>query len=85
MLVYIRHLPPGSPLGVALHGDAARWGVTEHLLASAVDALVGANWQRGGGKGQRPKPIQRPDPRREKRRRQYVGRLQRLGLLKGGG
>ncbi|MFE9955832.1 hypothetical protein [Micromonospora sp. NPDC005299] len=81
----IRHLPVTSPLGVALNGDAARWGVTEHLLATAVDALLGANWQRGGGKGQRPKPVRRPDPRAEKRRREYVGRLQRLGLIKHGG
>lgn len=77
----IRHLPADAPLGVALHGEAARWGVTEHLLATAVDALIGANWQRGGGKGQRPKPLPRPDPRAEKRRREYVGRLQRLRLV----
>lgn len=70
---------------MAINGDAARWGITEHLLASAVDALHGANWQRGGGKGSRPKPINRPDPRAEKRRREYVGRLQRLGLIKHGG
>lgn len=74
-----------SPLGVALHGDAARWGVSEHLLATAVDALLGANWQRSGGKGAKPKPVRRPDPRAEKKRREYVGRLQRLGLIKAGG
>lgn len=79
----IRHLPRDSPYGVAINGEAARWGVTEHLLAGAVDALLGANWQRGGGKGQRPKPVPRPDARAEKRRREYVGRLQRLGLIKG--
>lgn len=84
-MTYIRHLPRDSPLGVALHGEAARWGVAEHLLATAVDALIGANWQRGGGKGPRPKPIPRPDPRAEKRRSEYVGRLQRLGLIKTGG
>lgn len=37
------------------------WGLQEHLLAAAVDALNGANWQRGGGKERdRPKPVQRP-------------------------
>ncbi|WP_431881578.1 hypothetical protein [Micromonospora chalcea] len=50
-----------------------------------VDLLAGANWQRAGGKGPKPKPINRPDARAEKRRREYVGRLQRLGLLKHGG
>lgn len=74
-----------SPLGVALHGDAARWGITEHLIATAVDVLAGANWQRGGGKGPRPQPISRPDPRAEKRRREYVARLKHMGLIKSGG
>ncbi|WP_162959149.1 hypothetical protein [Micromonospora tulbaghiae] len=46
-----------------------------------MDVLIAANWQRGGGQGSRPKPVPRPDPRAEKRRREYVGRLQRLGLI----
>lgn len=85
LIVYLRHLPADSALGIALHGDAARWGVGEHLLAMAVDVLVGANWQRGGGKGQKPKPIPRPDPRAERRKRDYVQRLQRMGLIKAEG
>lgn len=39
---------------------AALWGSTEHLLAGMFDVLQGANWQRGGGKGTRPRPIERP-------------------------
>jgi hypothetical protein len=58
--------------------------VSEHLLASVLDALNGANWQRGGGKGSKPKPTQRPDPRAEKRRREYVARLKRMQLIPGG-
>ena len=81
LIVYLRHLPLNSPLGVALHGDAARWGPAEHLLAVAIDVLQGANWQRGGGRGSRPQPIKRPDPRAEKRRREYVARLKRLGHI----
>lgn len=46
------------------HGDAVRWSDTEHLLASILDVLAGANWQRGGGKGARPKPVKRPGDRR---------------------
>jgi hypothetical protein len=64
-----------------LHGDAARWGVSEHLQATIVDVLMGANWQRGGGKGQRPTPISRPDARTEKRRREYVSRLRNMGHI----
>ncbi|MCG5460852.1 hypothetical protein MED01_004278 [Micromonospora sp. MED01] len=85
LLVLVRHLPPDSPLGIALHGEAGRWSTTDHLLASTVELLAGANWQRGGGKGSKPKPLPRPDARAEKRRREYVGRLQRLGLIKAGG
>lgn len=74
-------MPPGSPLGVALHGDSARWGIAEHLTATVVDVLAAANWQRGGGKGKRPEPLKRPDAAAEKRRRGYVERLKRLGHI----
>jgi hypothetical protein len=46
---------------------------------------MGANWQRGGGKGAKPRPVKRPDARAEKRRREYVARLSRAGLIKVGG
>ncbi len=42
-----------------LAGEHADWGLAEHLLASALDALHGANWQRAG-RGPRPKPVERP-------------------------
>lgn len=43
-----------------LDPQGAGWGITEHLLAASVDVLQGANWQRGGGKGTKPKPLPRP-------------------------
>lgn len=44
-----------------IEGDDHPWGLTEQLLAAAVDALHAANWQRGAGKNRdRPKPIRRP-------------------------
>ena len=49
-----------SFLGRFEMGDAAEWGVSDHLLAGIFDTLQGANWQRGGGKGRRPEPIERP-------------------------
>jgi hypothetical protein len=55
--------------------------VTEHLLATAIDVLAAANWQRGGGKSPRPKPLQRPDPKEEQRKRDLSRRLSNLGLL----
>ena len=56
----ITYLPSTSALARSIHGDKALWSTTEHLLASAVDALNVANWQRTGKKGGRPKPIVRP-------------------------
>lgn len=58
--VLLRHLPPDSAFARLQLGEAAGWGIAEHLLAAAVDALHGANWQRSGGKRARPKPIPRP-------------------------
>jgi hypothetical protein len=56
----VRHLPRESSTHQKLAGDGAQWGVTEHLLALMADSLRAANWQRGGGKGQRPRPLPRP-------------------------
>ena len=40
--------------------EARLWKLEHHLLAGVLDALNAANWQRGGGKGTRPKPVTRP-------------------------
>lgn len=52
-------LPPGSAVWVELGTDSA-WTTGDHLSALVVDALIGANWQRGGCSGSKPKPIARP-------------------------
>lgn len=44
-----------------LRGPMADWDLHALLLRRLDLLLSGANWQRGGGKGQRPKPIQLPD------------------------
>ena len=41
-------------------GSDAAWTTGEHLTAVAADVLIGANWQRAGGKGAKPKPLDRP-------------------------
>lgn len=53
----------GSALYRELVGDDHVWGLNEQLLASVVDVLNRANWQRAQGKGPRPKPIPRPGVR----------------------
>ncbi len=61
--VLLEHLPRGSALARVQHGADAEWGLSEHLMAGAVDALHAGNWQRSGGKGRQPKPLPRPGVR----------------------
>lgn len=42
--VLIEHLPAGSSFARAVHGEAAEWGLTDHLLATVADQLAVANW-----------------------------------------
>jgi len=65
--VLIEHLPREASLVRAVHGDDASWGLTEHLIATAVDQLTTANWQfavvhatEGSSTPDRPPPIPRP-------------------------
>ncbi|MBO0596592.1 hypothetical protein I2485_06845 [Nesterenkonia sp. E16_7] len=58
--VIVAHVPRTSALGRALGGEQADWGAAEYLLAGVLDALNSGNWQRGGGKGSKPKRVQRP-------------------------
>jgi hypothetical protein len=57
---YVRYGNTDTALALERHGATVLWGITDHLLAVVADALHAANWQRGGGKGMRPQPIQRP-------------------------
>lgn len=65
--VLIRHLPREAALVRALHGDEADWGLTEHLLAGAVDELAVGNWlfvsansDEHAERPERPRPVPRP-------------------------
>jgi hypothetical protein len=61
LLVIVKQAPRESSLARAMHGEDALWGLTDHLVAAAVDELAVANWQRQGKKGApRPKPLPRP-------------------------
>ncbi|MBC3186286.1 hypothetical protein H7347_06830 [Corynebacterium sp. zg-331] len=61
MITLIRTTRHGDAIYAHLTGEDEPWGLTEQLLAAAVDALNGANWQRSGGKAHtKPKPIPRP-------------------------
>lgn len=66
----VKHLPRDSALNRELHGEAADWSVTDHLLAAAVDHLAAANWMfacvnsaEDGDQPEPPAPVPRPaDP-----------------------
>lgn len=61
--VLIRWLPPGSALHREMDPEGWGWDADTYLLANLIDIEQSALWQRGGGKGQRPKPFWRPpDP-----------------------
>lgn len=57
----LSELPLGSQTNVAVEGPAAYWGLTDELLAIVANILAIANWQRGGGKGRKPEPIEKPE------------------------
>lgn len=63
----------------------AAWGVNEFLLRQIDLRLAGANWQRAGGKGQKPKPIDLPQQRRARPAKpsgdDLAQRLRNLGLI----
>lgn len=67
--VIVHHLPRTSALSRAIGGSDAEWGLTDHLLAVAVDAIEVGNWQRAssGRKSPlpKPKPVPRPGAKRE--------------------
>lgn len=66
--MFVEHSPRESAVFRDLHPEFAEWGVVEHLLAGAVDALNVANWQRVGKKNApRPKPVKRPGLKKEQR------------------
>ena len=59
--VVILEADQGSAIARCELVESAFWTVDTHLLAGVLDALNGANFQRGGGRGERPSPVPRPD------------------------
>ncbi|MCX5392554.1 hypothetical protein ABZY68_19710 [Streptomyces sp. NPDC006482] len=43
-MALIKHLPRDSAVQRELHGEAAEWSITDHLLAATVDHMAMANW-----------------------------------------
>lgn len=63
LLVIVSNAPQHSALVRAKVGERSEWTLPVRMLADIFDLLAGANWQRSGTKGNRPKPYPRPvDP-----------------------
>ncbi|MFJ8490875.1 hypothetical protein ACIRBZ_21350 [Streptomyces sp. NPDC094038] len=66
LALLIKHLPRESALNRELHGEAAEWSVSDHLLAAVVDHLAAANWMfasvnsEEGDQPEPPAPVPRP-------------------------
>jgi hypothetical protein len=61
--------------------------LTPLLLRQLLHAVQGGNWQRGGGKGQRPKPIDLPDSKKQKAKANgadIARRLESMGMIPAG-
>src|SRR5699024_8142258 len=58
--VVVLEADQGSAIARHELGESAFWTVDTHLLAGVLEALNGANFQRGGGKGNRLEPVPRP-------------------------
>lgn len=61
LLVVVRESPRSSAVMRHFKPVESEWDTNSYLLAAAVDALHGANWQRSGGTGKRPDPVPRPN------------------------
>lgn len=60
--VLVSHLPPDSRCNLILYGRAAPWTPEQVRHEHLLYVLAQANWQRGGGKGERPKKPKSPSP-----------------------
>ncbi|MGW0118280.1 hypothetical protein [Streptomyces sp. NPDC003327] len=71
-MVLVKNLPHDGAVQRALHGEAAEWSVSDHLLAAAVDHLAVANWMfqcvntgEDDDQPEFPKPVPRPGTKGE--------------------
>jgi len=61
--VWFRFLPTDSQTFQAVKGP--QWSPEMHRLTDIAEILMGANWQRAGGKGSKPKPLPRPSSKQK--------------------
>ncbi|MFF6773957.1 hypothetical protein ACFY8W_10350 [Streptomyces sp. NPDC012637] len=66
-MVLVKNLPRDGAVQRQLHGEAAEWSLSDHLLAATVDHLAVANWMfscvnsdEDSEQPDFPKPVPRP-------------------------
>lgn len=59
--VLVEHLGTKSAYWRSKHPKSWPWGIDTEFLSAILFTLQGANWQRSGGKGDKPKFIKRPN------------------------
>ncbi|MET9950347.1 hypothetical protein ABZ135_02200 [Streptomyces sp. NPDC006339] len=71
-MVLIKHLPQDGAVQRQIHGEAAEWSITDHLLAATVDHLAVSNWMfqmvnsdEDSDQPDFPKPVPRPGVKEE--------------------
>lgn len=79
-----RNAPLESAVARWASPEESGWDVNSHLLAGIFDVLQTANWQRGGGKGQRPAPMRRPGDAKSPRPEQEPENLNPTGANESG-
>lgn len=66
--------------------DGEGWTVTDHLLATVIDALHAANWQRGGDEhATKPRPWPRPGDGSKREADAIAARARAFKARKGNG
>ena len=69
VLWLVEWLPDSSAYYASRQGGPPHrgWTVDRHAAVSIVELLAAGNYQRGGGKGPKPKPIRRPSAKPTRR------------------
>lgn len=59
---FLNHLPPVTDTALYRAMNPRSWWWTPEMdfFAAVLNTLQWANWQRGNGKGEKPKPVKRP-------------------------
>jgi hypothetical protein len=57
---FVTYLPQESALFRQRHPQSYWWTADHDFFAALIAAVQWGNWQRGGGKGDKPKVIERP-------------------------